>query len=375
MNKIDLVRPDINVLFDYVTITFPVDTSESEYRHYNGPTLYALFTNTHFQYFLSLFGFDTTCYSDKGKVEHYDKLIIYGEHITFKFNGPKNAMDTNTHSLELKGEGCREVEKHGIDWYQLFAYVHEYGLTVSTLHIASDIFTDKFFTIDKLLKKSLKNEYTSFSRKFSHIQSIKSDISSGTSLYFGRRDDNQINIYDKKNERYYKGFDVDTNIWIRIEIRLKTNKSWDFVRLLIANGYENLPTLYFGILKSMLEYKSKTLSTNRKERWPTWRPWSRFLGNESNIKLVNQAKLESSLVRKREWLLDSAGKILLEYYSSINPEEKQKFFNELLERKLEKIDNMSLTRVNQYRQMKQLPIFDSLDHYKEYLIKDLNKII
>jgi len=374
--NIESTKPDINVLFDYVTVTFPVDDEETDfYEEHEGQSIYALFSNSHFQHFLTLLGLNQLDYSDKGKIEHYDKLIMYKEHIVFKYNGPKNKMGLKTHSFELKGEGCREAEKLGIDWYQLFAYIHEYGLTVSTLHIASDIFTEKYFTIDQLLKKSLGDEYISPSRKFSHIHSSKSKVKAGTSLYFGSRDANQVNIYDKKNERYYKGYDVDTNVWIRIEIRLKSNKSWDFVRLFVLNGYENLPSLYLDILKGMLVFKSKSKTTNRKERWNIWRPWERFLKDTNGIKLKNQSFLESTLVRKREWLIHSAGRILLEFYSSINEEEKVKFFNEILDRKIEKINQTSLVRVNEHRQKFQLQTFESLDLYKEYLLKDLNKII
>jgi len=376
VNIIGLSRPEVNILFDYITITFPVDKSELNYRNDNSTELYSLFTNSHFKYFKSVLGLNEWQFSDYGKIEHYDRLIIYKEHIHFRFNGPENSKGENTHSLELKGEGCREAERSGIDWYHLLSYVHEHELTVSTLHIASDLFTEKYFNIKSLLKKALNHEYISFSRKFSHIQSKKNDVSTGTSLYFGRRDDNQINIYDKKNERYYKGFDVDTNVWIRIEIRLKSNKSWDFIRLFVTHGYIGLPKLYFKILSSMLEFKSKSASTDRKERWNTWRPWERYLGSVDKIRLVNQAKLESTLVKKREWLLDSAGKILLEYFSAINPEEKIDFFSEILKRKLEKIDYTSLARVNQYRLTNKLPTFETLESYKTYLQKDLiQKII
>ena len=369
MNKINDNRPEVNILFDYVTITFPVDISEDNFRQHRGPEIASIFANDHFKFILGLLNLDMRTYSAYGKIEHYDELITYGEHINVKFNGPKNAKNQHTHAIELKGEGCREAETLGINWYQLFAYIHEHNLTVSTLHLAGDIFTKKYFDVNQLLKKALNHEYLAFSRKFSHILSEKSQTRAGTSLYFGNRDNNQVNIYDKKSERYYKGYDVDTNVWIRIEIRLKTSKTWDFIRRFVLEGEDKLPALYFRILNSMLEFKSRSKTTDRKDRWSTWQPWQNFLKTQDKIKLVNQAKLESTLVKKREWLLDSAGKILLEYFSSIDEFERNEFFEEVLNRKLEKIDNKSLVRINQYRQMKDLPIFKTLDDYKNHILK------
>ena len=375
MKKIDNTRPDINVLFDYVTVTFPVDENEEFYREDRGLELHALFANSHFKFFMNLLNLDPRIYTECGKIEHYANLITYREHINVKFNGPLNTRDINTHALELKGEGCREVERLGINWYIFFAYIHEHDLNVSTLHLASDIFTDKYFRIEQLLKKALSEEYIASTRNFSYIESKKSDVKSGTSLYFGRRDDNQVNIYDKKNERYYKGFDVDTNTWIRIELRLKTSKSWDFIRLLVSKGIDKLPELYFQVLSSMLEFKRRSSTTDRKERWKIWQPWKHYLGTSTKIKLQNQARLESTLVKKRDWLLDSAGKTILEYFSAIDTSEKEKFLNELIKKKLEKIDNKSLVRVNEYRKTNNLPEFDSLDQYKGHIKSKLYSLI
>ena len=368
MTKIDLKKPGLNVLFDYVSVTFPVDEREINYKNSVGHNIGALFANTYFKYFIDALNLDYRKFTDGGKIPHYDKLITYGEHIHFKYNGPLDAHNNMTHSLELKGEGCREAEKLGIDWYKIFVYIHKHNLNVSTLHIACDIFNTNFFTIEQLLKKSVNKEYTSWSRKFNYTQSHSGDTKTGTSLYFGRRDDNQINIYDKKNERYYKGYDVDTNIWYRIEIRLKTNKSWDFIRLLVNQGIDQLPRLYTNILGGMLDFKAKSNDSN-KRRWKTWKPWLKFLDNSENTKLLNQALLESTLVKKREWLINSAGKAFLEFFSSINDLEKEKFLNEIIDRKLEKIDHKSLTRINEHRKNNGLSTFEDIDDLKNYMIE------
>lgn len=371
MNKIDKSSPDANVLFDYLSITFPVDYSEDIYREHNDISIQSLFVNNHFQELVSLLNLEIEQFTDEGKIQRYDKMITYGEHIHFKFNGPLNKNDYPTHSLELKGEGCREAERLGVNWFELFKYVYDMELSISTLHIACDLFHDKYFTIEQLLKKANNKEYVSFSKKFSYIQSSDHETKSGLSLYFGRRDDNQINIYDKKNERYYKGYEVDTNTWIRFEIRLKSSKSKDFLQHYIAYGHENLASLYSDILSGMLEFKKagKYNQRNNYKNDPWW-SWERFIKSSHKIKLVNQAKLESNLTRKKEWLLDSAGKGLLEYFTSITADEYQEFINELQERKLSKIDYKSLERINMYRMQKGLKPYKDLDEYKEYVIEN-----
>lgn len=368
MTKIDKSSPDANVLFDYLSITFPVDYYEDIYREHNDISIQSLFSNNHFQELANLLNLESEQYTDDGKIQRYDKMITYGEHIHFKFNGPLNKNDYNTHSLELKGEGCREAERLGVNWFDLLKYVYEKELSISTLHLACDLFTEKFFTIDQLLKKANNNEYISFSKKYSYIQSSDNDTRSGLSLYFGRRDDNQINIYDKKNERYYKGYEVDTNTWIRFEIRLKASKSKDFLQHYIAYGHEDLPKLYSDILSGMLEFKNRGRYNQRNKYKNTiWRPWERFINSSAEIKLVNQAKLESNLTRKKEWLLDSAGKGLLEYFTSISKDEYEQFIEEIIERKLSKIDYKSLERINMYRMQNGMKPYKDLDEYKNYV--------
>jgi hypothetical protein len=77
------------------------------------------------------------------------------------------------------------------------------------------------------------------------------------------------------------------------------------------------------------------------------------------------------LVQKRDWLIKSAGKIILEYFSSIDDEEKSKFYTTILEEKLEKIDNKSLVRINDYRKTKDLTTFRDLNELKDYMNKNI----
>lgn len=356
--------PEINILFDYMSITFPMEEREVLYLEQHGSNWEIMRTNPFFMYFMSIIDLDTDCFVLGGKIPYYEQLITYGEFITFKFNGPLNARGIPTHSLELKGEGCREVELLSLEWIDLLEYVITNDLKVTTTHLACDIFTPKYFSIEQLLKKSIKDEFVSPLRKFSYIQGQKNGVSTGTSLYYGSREGNQINIYDKKNERYYKGYQVDTNFWVRIEIRLKT-KANSFINLLVASGYESFPRLYRNTLLQLLRFIVP--DATRKDRCSMWRPWERLLHGAESAKLLNQVILESSLVKKKEHLLHSYGKTILEIVGSMTDEEKFDFYIDIVDEKIKKIDNKSLTRVNYQRMRKGLTPFKDLQALKDYL--------
>jgi len=143
----------------------------------------------------------------------------------------------------------------------------------------------------------------------------------------------------------------------------------NFIRLLVAKGMNSFPSLYLKILESLLEFKSRSYTDSNKRRWGTWRPWRHLIGSADKIKLMNQSKLESNLLRKREWLLNSAGKVIIEYFTAINSEQQRNFFKELIDLKLTKIDNKSLTRINHYRLSNNLPIFSSLEILHRHILE------
>ena len=68
MNKIDKSSPDANVLFDYLSITFPVDYSEDIYREHNDISIQSLFVNNHFQELVSLLNLEIEQFTDEGKI-------------------------------------------------------------------------------------------------------------------------------------------------------------------------------------------------------------------------------------------------------------------------------------------------------------------
>lgn len=360
--------PDINVLFDYLTVTFPIDESEQKFIDKFGDSYKSMFRNDFFKHFTSLIDIDITKFTDKGSVPHYEKMLIFEEFITFKYNGPLNANDIPTHSLELKGEGCREVELLGIDWFELLKYIFEKDLNISTWHLACDIFTPKYFTIDQILKKTKNDEFTSIVKSCYWIEGKKNGSYTGTSIYHGRRDGNQINIYDKQYERYYRGYEVDTNFWIRIEIRLKS-KTWDLLQWLVGTDMDSLPEIYFSVLRDMLEYKVKGTTIN-KSRWKIWRPWERLLHENPRIKLYNQAQIESDITRIAEYDIKHSGKAKLLLRASMTDEEYEEHHKKMVNEKKEKLDNKDLSKVNKKRMSNGMSIFNSLEELQEFFVRN-----
>ncbi|AIO19278.1 Replication initiation factor [Candidatus Izimaplasma bacterium HR1] len=358
--------PEVNVLFDYLTITFPIDEDESIYISKFGNSWKSLYQNKFFRFFMSLVDVDITKFTDEGKIGHYERLLKFEEHIDFKYSGPTNVNDIRTHALELKGEGCREVELLGIDWYELLEYVYTNNLNISTWHLACDIFTPKYFTIDQLLKKAKSKEYVSSVNSCWWIEGHKNGSYTGTTIYHGRRDGEQICTYDKQYERYYRGYEVDTNFWLRIEIRLK-RKTMDLLKLIVAHGIEELPKIYFSVLRGMLEFKTKGTS-NQITRWKTWRPWERFVQGNEKIRLYNQAKLETDITRTKDWYVKSAGKARVLIRATSTDLEFEELHESIISEKLEKIKNSDLTMVNKERMKKGLDIFDSLEDLKDYIV-------
>jgi phage replication initiation protein len=294
-------------------------------------------------------------------------MITYENHIHFKLFGPKNSLGQYTHSLELKGTGCREAEYLGIDWEEFFKYVHEHNLSVSTLHIAADVFTNKYFTMDELIKKSRKKEYVCSFRKYREVNGRINNDQTGTSLYYGSRDGNQINIYDKKNERYHKGYEVDTNYWIRIEIRLKS-KANDFVRLFNAYGLKGFPTLYFGVLNGLLEFKSDRGSSRIKRR-KTWYKWKKFIDQVDKIQVSNQYKVEQTISRRMKWFKRSVGKTHLLIQASCNYEQYIEYNNAIVDEQVPKLTYKDLATVNNKRIENGLDMFEDINDLKEHLLK------
>lgn len=362
-------QPEVNISFDWLTITFPVDDDEADYIATFGKSVRSLSINSFFKFFKSLLpDIDFTNFTDEGKVPYYDSMFLYDEHIRFKYYGPQNANGIATHALELKGDGCRSIEMHNIDWLSLLEYCYINNLNISVLDIACDIFTDKYFTIEQLESKFRKGEYISNYKTFNIIEGRKNGVYSGDTIYLGRRGSDHVTFYDKRFERYHRGYIVDSNFWLRIEVRLKS-KTRSFIAELINYGMDHLPELYFRILSQMVEFKTKG-NNKQKSRWTIWRPWERFIQGNQKLHLVNQGILESTITRKQDWFVSSAGLTQMLIRASSSEEDYEEFKERILIEKIGKLTNKDFVMVNKKRKKSNLPVFKNLEQMKLYLINE-----
>jgi hypothetical protein len=353
-----MVLPEMNVSFDYLTFSFPEDSEENKsYKLYGSTRLQhlSLFANLHFKEISRMLKLDLESFTVNRNISHYDSALIFGENIYVKYMGPENIHGLKTHSIELSGGALRELEENDIDYMKLLYYIYKYEFNVSRIDICNDIFTPKYFTIEQLVQKTQKNEYISIFKNHKIIDGGNK----GVSIYYGSRDSNQMNFYDKKYERIYRGKEVTVNFWLRLELRFKSNKSRSVINHILAlESIDNLPILFKELISSMIEYKSSRSSLLDIKDRPTWRWWERYLGVVNNIKITNQAKLEDSISRSYKWLVNTSFKKMIEVFTTLTPEEKSLFIDHGLQDKSEKLDNRDFKRINQARIKKGLKPYE-----------------
>lgn len=360
-----MINTEMNLLIDALSITFPMNQIELLDLENGIKNWVSIRNNDFFKFFMSIIDIDPLSFKIDTHVAHYHTMITYGEFLKFKWNGPHNRNGIPTHSLELKGQGCREVELLNLDWDVLLDYVAINNLNCSRIDIAYDMFTPKYFTIQQLLKKSLKAEYFSPMGNFFYIDGFEKGYSTGLSLYYGSRDGNHINIYEKNKERYSKGFDVDTNYWLRFEIRLK-NKANDFIKVLVDHGgMYSLPMLYKTTLHQLLSFR---INNNvRRERWTVWQPWERFLKNAERGNIKKQAIPKTTLAQKRSHFINSYGKTMFILMCDMNPSQEQLFLNEMYYEHFDKIDKTDLEIKNNDLLSKGKSPYNSLEEFKKHI--------
>lgn len=355
-----------NVLIDYLSISIPTEDFEERTMNERYPGFEDLSKNQHLMNLLELFKVDLDKMTDNGKIANYAIWYTFHEHINIKGYGPMNAQERKIHTLELRGSGCREVEKLGVDWDRVFRYLARYELKVSRIDIALDVLNNDYFTMSQLEKKADNQEYTSNLSNYRKIDNKKNNRYNGKSLYFGTRKGTQINIYDKKYERMNHGYKVDTETWIRIELRLRQKKTRRVIELLAARGMENLKKSFFAVLRGFLDFKEN--SHTRKERANTWEPWARLIEDTPKTTIKNQAELESTIAKKAEHMKRSYGKTLVKV--ALGEEDIKEFLNQMVNPHIEKLTKKDLEEINNHRKQKGKKPIKDLEQARKILQKE-----
>lgn len=222
--------------------------------------------------------------------------------------------------LEMTGQACREFEELNISWLDFLKQCFYLNGRFTRIDIAIDLFTDKYFNINKIYSKVRKHEFrTKFQTVTNYEKNLTTDMSSlGQSITFGQRSsDIVIQFYDKLKEREQNNYILPSslNFWNRVEVRLRHDKA-NSLMILYCDVNNSLDLGYYAksILNNYLNFVDETDDTN-KARWPVSKFWSKFLGCVDKLKLNKQDKY-LDITNKRKWITESTSRTQFEVFVS-----------------------------------------------------------
>lgn len=295
----------INTGLDYLTLNVPLDFPEEQKKLQD------------FEMALKLENLDydiVTC-RNKSSNKVIGERHKYTESTSIFLNDSVS-YDRNLTRFELKGDGCRQLEKrYGEDWingyYKVLYKVIENGGWATRIDLFVDIFNGNI-TIKELDQKIKKSEFICVPKKFRFDGTMycKDNSYDGWGALFGCEGaGTRIRIYDKLAEQRARGKSISEDImsWLRFEVRLNGEVAKTMLLELLDN-LGNLQNFALSVLKGVIEFKTPS-ENKQKERWPTWSKWEKFLKDIAAIKPYNQFKKESSIQVSKKWYGRSATKI------------------------------------------------------------------
>lgn len=302
--------------------------------------------------FLKLFKINPSdlCF-ENGGINGYDYSISY-KNIYCYYSISRPDMGIN---FKLSGQACRDFEALGIEWIDFFKDLNTYDIGYNRIDIAIDDYTDNYFTIRKLQRYIKKGQVSSKFR--SSLELTKRKILDGSilgdTLQFGSKASRvQITFYDKMLERQSQNYIVDNNItnWTRTELRFRQERAKEIVNLIINDN--NFSLTIKGILKNYICFLEPTGDSN-KSRWRVADFWLEFTDNIGKIRL-SRINLESSIVKKKDWLFHSISKsqlmVLLSELDNIKIDgDVSEFLLRMLKYPTDKISDKDIQLINDYR--------------------------
>ncbi len=291
--------------------------------------------------------------------------------------------DMGIHIL-MSGQACRDFEQLGLDYIEFFQKLEDkYILNYNRIDISIDSFTDKYFTLQKLLDKVRVGELSSKFMNVLNLEKIHLDSSKnqGHTLQFGSKASNiQITFYDKLKERESKNIIVDKNIkfWTRTEVRFRHEHARSVVKKILAKE-QTVNELIRSVLYHYLDFKipKKQWKDNNITRVATVGWWRNFLKNVTTLSITNYLP-EEGITRKKEWLYKSTSKsalmVLLSSLDNLKLDtQSSNFLVELFQKGSNKFNYKDLSRVNDFRKVNKLEPL-TFSEVKNY-IDDLHSII
>lgn len=353
---------EYNVCIDWLTCTFVIPDDAQEQIDFL-ETLFAALT------------FDFHTYEECQDVSKpqggYSRYTTLGEFITIHYDGPFNGDGKRVSQLDMSGDACREFESRGGNWEVLLHTLRSINYNPTRLDPAIDDYTGKFCNVKMLAEKVRNKELVSLFRtwKYNDGGNLSTDSDTERILYLGSsKSDAMLRVYDKLLERNVKGYDVWMTFWNRYELQLRHDRAKLFINKILED-YNNFPKILSSVLFSYVDFKENTGKLrNDREKTCDW--WTDFLGSVDKTFLKNQAKLESSISKKKEWHSHSVTKPELQIFLS-NPSGFIEFILKGLEEKFPDLKEKDFATVNNelvrngYKRLDVNDFKDLLNYYTE----------
>ena len=229
--------------------------------------------------------------------------------------------------LVLSGRGCDDYQdcmsmqgrneySYGDFFQKCCRLLGEPVFHLTRLDIAID---DKnevpYFTLERIKKKCLKEEFVSKSRSYRFAESSFVNGTAKT-VYLGDGKSNlSYRFYDKDKEQCGK-YDIpyeEMESWKRTELQLRDDVAHQFA-MLLSEAPTDLGELAFDLLGSSLRFVTRDEMQINKSRWKTSQFWERFLGAVKPLKIKPENPV-NSLYETQRWLKEggalSAVKVFL----------------------------------------------------------------
>ena len=320
----------------------------------------------------------------------FENSGLFGYHYTYSYLNIKimsnDVMDMGYH-IYITGTGCRDLERLGIDYKNLFNRLFHYNCKFTRIDISIDDFTNKYFNLNKIryyIKRDLVR-----SKFKTTIQFIKEGVNDkqldGTTVWFGSRSSKiQVCIYDKKQERINNNYVIDNFIkfWVRTEIRFRDLKAHEVATNFVLDDF-NLNDYIKGILLNYIQFLVPSFTNKQKSRWLIASWWLDYLDNVSKITLQYRP-YEETILKKKSWLSSSVSKSEFAVFVSNIPDlnidyvtsdfifdQLQTGYNKLKPKDLQYINDFRLSRG--YNPLEEQDISDFLDSLKEVLLVQKDK--
>lgn len=343
---------------------------------------------------------DPSIYVERGGANGYARGYMYNEELVIFAGGgfTKDGQGNETFNIELKGKGCRqfeedvrtearlagksdeEIEQAVHDaWKRLLVTIHKYKGKCTRVDIPTDDF-DGCVPFDELRQKIENHVFSSHLRAFSVDEnpededagnySIRTSKRNGWTATLGTRKAAQLCIYNKLAKCEAKGDQSYLNYksWIRYEVRYYHDNAVAALAFL-ATAYEDpdptaVARFIVGCLAGMISIKEK--KTKRIRQAKAWDKWQEFIDEVKKLRVVSQAKVESTVGSNAVWLIDDAAKCFARLCLT-HPDRPLDIYFKILKVGLERLDGKDLFKVNNFLKSKGNAPYHSLEEGKETL--------